>query len=229
MAESELPPGSECVEGVLDLLGLLAYATLSAFFRLTDDAAAAESLSDKVALAGMAVDEHGHFLRVLRRLAELHADPETAMQPFVQAVDEFNARTTPSDWLEGLVKVYVGEGMAASFCRAVADLLDPRTQEIVNQVLAGAGQADFVVARVGQAVEADPRVAGRLVLWARRLVGEAITQAQRVVTEREPLARLLAGGDAGQLGKITRILATLADEHSHRLAALGLAGHSAAR
>jgi tRNA-(MS[2]IO[6]A)-hydroxylase (MiaE)-like len=42
---------------------MLAYATLSAFFRLTGDAACASSLSDKIALSGMAVDEYGHFRR----------------------------------------------------------------------------------------------------------------------------------------------------------------------
>lgn len=54
------------VPGVLDLLGLLAYAELVAFFRLTDDAALAVSLADKTALAEMAVAEFGHF-QLLRR------------------------------------------------------------------------------------------------------------------------------------------------------------------
>ena len=44
-------------DGVLDLLGLLAYAHLTAFFRLSEDAALAISLSDKAALAEMAVAE----------------------------------------------------------------------------------------------------------------------------------------------------------------------------
>jgi tRNA-(MS[2]IO[6]A)-hydroxylase (MiaE)-like len=225
---SELPHESERAEGVPDLLGMLAYATLSAFFKLADDAAGAESLSDKMALAGMAVDEYGHFREILGRLAELHVDPDAAMQPFVPAFDEFYARTVPSDWLEGLVKIYVGEGIAAGFSRAVADLLDPRTRELVQQVLPDTGQADFVVERVRQAIESDPQVAGRLSLWARRLIGEALGNAQRVAAEREPLARLLAGGDAGQLGEISRMLAKLADEHSQRVAKLGLTGHSAA-
>ena len=43
-------------EGVQDLLGLLAYAELVAFFRLSEDAALAPSLSDKAALGGMPAD-----------------------------------------------------------------------------------------------------------------------------------------------------------------------------
>jgi hypothetical protein len=208
--------------GVIDLLGLLAYASLTAFFRLTDDAALALALSDKTALAEMAVAEFGHYQLLRARLEESSADPEAAMQPFVAAVDAFHARTAPSDWLEGLVKAYVGDGIAADFYRAVAQVLEPKTRDLVLAVLADTGHAEFATARVRAAIEADPRVAGRLALWARRLVGEALGQAQRVAAEREPLARLLVGSDADQLGNIGRMFARLTDEHAVRMAALGL-------
>jgi hypothetical protein len=65
-------------------------------------------------------------------------------------------------------------------------------------------------------------VAGRLALWARRLVGEALGQAQRVAAEREALAGLLAGGEISQLGEIGRMFAQLTDAHARRMAALGL-------
>ena len=226
MTETELHQGSEHADGVVDLLGMLAYATLSGFFRLTDDAAIAVSLADKMALAEMAVAEYGHFRRLLRRLEELDVDPSTAMQPFVQALDAFHARTRPADWLEGLVKAYVGDGISADFYRTIADLLDPPTQALVTEVLADTGHADFVIARVREAITADPSVAG-LALWARRLVGEALGQAQRVAAEREALARLLVGGDPAQLGKIGRMFAKLTDAHSGRMAALGLASQGA--
>jgi hypothetical protein len=154
----------------------------------------------------------------------MHADPEQAMSPFVAAIDAFHARTAPADWLEGLVKAYVGDGIAADFYRALAELLDQETRELVREVLGDAGHAEFAVARVRAAIEADPKVAGRLALWARRLVGEALGQAQRVAAEREALARLLAGGTVSQLGEIGRMFARLTDSHAERMAALGLAG-----
>jgi tRNA-(MS[2]IO[6]A)-hydroxylase (MiaE)-like len=208
--------------GVIDLLGLLAYASLTAFFRLTDDAALAVALSDKTALAEMAVAEFGHYQLLRARLEESSADPEAAMEPFVAPVDAFHARTAPSDWLEGLVKAYVGDGIAADFYRAVAQVLEPKTRDLVRAVLADTGHAEFAAARVRAGIEADPRVAGRLALWARRLVGEALGQAQRVAAEREPLARLLVGSDADQLGNVGRMFARLTDEHAARMAALGL-------
>jgi ferritin-like protein len=220
----EPPPRDQRAEGVLDLLGLLAYAELSAFLRLTGDAALAGALADKVALAEMAAAEYGHYRMLVRRMEEMQANPEDAMQPFVPAVDAFHANTEPSDWLEGLVKAYVGDGIAADFYRTIAVLLDPETEGLVQEVLSEVVRSDYIVARVREAIDADPALAGRLALWARRLVGEALSEAQRVAAEREALARLLVGGDAGQLGNIGRMFARLTDGHSRRMAALGLTG-----
>ena len=209
-------------DGVVDLLGLLAYASLVAFFRLADDASLAVALPDKADLAGMAVAQFGHFQLLRQRITELGADPDAVMRPFVEPIDAFHARTAPSTWLEGLVKAYVGDGIAADFYRVIAQLLDQPTRTLVLTVLADSGQSEFAIARVREAIEADPVVAGRLALWARRLVGEALSQAQRVAAEREALARLLAGGSAAQLGEIGRMFAALTDAHAQRMAALGL-------
>jgi hypothetical protein len=215
--------------GIIDLLGMLAYAELDAYFRLTDDAALAPSLADKAALAGMAVAEFGHFRLLCEHLAALGTQPDQAMLPFVPALDAFHARTAPADWLEGLVKAYVGDGIAADFYRAVAELVDPQTRELVLRVLADTGHAEFVIARVRAAIAADPHVEGRLALWARRLVGEALAQAYRVVADRRSLAGLLAGaapgepGQTGQLGDIGRMFARITDAHAQRMASLGLA------
>jgi tRNA-(MS[2]IO[6]A)-hydroxylase MiaE-like protein len=215
--------------GIIDLLGLLAYAELDAYFRLTDDAALAPSLADRAALAGMAVAEFGHFRLLCEQLAVLGAQPDQAMLPFAPALDAFHARTAPADWLEGLVKAYVGDGIAADFYRAVAELVDPQTRELVLRVLADTGHAEFVIARVRAAIAADPQVGGRLALWARRLVGEALAQAYRVVADRRSLAALLTGaaprqpGQTGQLGDIGRMLARITDAHAQRMTSLGLA------
>ena len=75
-------------------------------------------------------------------------------------------------------------------------------------MLEDTGQADFAVTVVREAIAADPRLAGRLALWGRRLVGEAITQAQRVGVERDALASILvgapgrAGADLAELGRM---------------------------
>lgn len=216
--------GEAATDGMVDLFGLLAYAELVAFLRLSGDAALAPSLEDKAALGEMAVAEFAHFRALRGELSRMGAVPEQAMAPFVEPLDEFHARTAPSDWLESLVKAYVGDGIAADFYRSVAQLLDPQAQALVMEVLADTGHAGFTTVRVRAAVEADPTVAGRLALWARRLMGEALAQAHRVVAERPPLARLLAGAAAeGEQGELGRMFARLTDANDRRMADLGLA------
>src|SRR5438270_10106121 len=118
-------------QAVVELLGVLSYAELTAFSRLASDADLAPSLSAKAELARFAVAEFGHFERLRRRLQGLGTDPDAAMEPFVAALDAFHDRTAPQTWLEGLVKAYVGDGIARDFYREVSAYLDADTHELV--------------------------------------------------------------------------------------------------
>ena len=210
---------------VVDLLGALAYGELTAFERLADDATFAPTISDKAALAAMAVAEYNHFALLVQRLESLGASPEEAMQPFVVALEDFHERTAPGDWLEGLVKAYVGDGIAEDFYREVAAYLDESSQALVVKVLEDTGHSEFAVDRVRSAIAADPKLSGRLALWGRRLVGEALSQAQRVAAERDALAALLVGGGdrpGADLAEVGRMFARLTENHTRRMAALGL-------
>jgi hypothetical protein len=214
---------------VMDLLGLVAYGELTAFERLAADAGTSPTLDGKAQLAGMAAAEFGHFRTVRARLAELGAEPTEAMAPFREAVDAFHEHTRPSDWLESLVKAYIGDTLAADFNREAARFLDPDSRAVVEAVLEDMGQAAFVVEHVRAAIAADPKVAGRLALWARRIVGEALTQAQHVATRRAALAALLSGSlgvpgrdgpvDPGEMGEM---FDRLTSAHGKRMAQLGL-------
>jgi tRNA-(MS[2]IO[6]A)-hydroxylase (MiaE)-like len=212
-------------EAVVDLVGLLAYAELTAFDRLVDDARLAPSLEDRAALAGMAVAEFGHYQRLHDHLEkDLGVAAEEAMTPFVSVLDAFHEQTAPADWLEGLVKAYVGDGMAIDFYREVAQRVQEPTRGLVLDVLADTGHAEFAVEHVRTAIASEPSIAGRLALWARRLVGEALTQAYKVAAERESLTRLIIGPDdaTSDLADFGRMLARLTENHSARMSAMGL-------
>ena len=205
----------------VDLLGVLAYGELTAFERLASDARLAPTVADKTALATMAAAEFGHFQRLRDHLSANGIDPDGAMEPFVAPLDAFHDSTEPNDWLEGLIKAYVGDGLAADFYREVAaSLQDAQTRELVLEVLADTGQAEFAVTRVNQAIAAQPAVAGRLALWGRRLMGEALIQAQRVAVDRDALTEVLVG--QGELAGIVTLLNRLTDRHTARMAAIGL-------
>jgi len=200
------------VAAVVDLLGVIAYGELSAFERLAADVRLAPGLEDKAELAAMASTEFGHFIRLRDRLAELSVEPYAAMAPFQEPFDAFHARTAPADWFEGLVKAYVGDGLAADFYREISAFVDVDTRALIISSLEDAGQSAFVVDRVRKAIAREPRVGGRLALWGRRLMGEALSQAQRVAADRDALTTLLSGGvgrPGMDLAAIARLFARL--------------------
>jgi hypothetical protein len=215
----------EYKQAVVDMLGAIAYGEISAFDRLAEDARMAPTLADKVAMARMATTEFRHLQLLTDRLVELGTDPYEAMAPFTRALDEWHERTTPADWYESLVKAYVGDGMAADFYREIAAYLDSRTRDLIVSSLEDAGQSEFVVDRVRAGIAADPKLAGRLALWGRRLMGEALTQAQRVAAERDALSALLAGGvdrPGLDLAAIGRMFTRITERHAERMSGLGL-------
>jgi hypothetical protein len=205
----------------VDLLGVLAYGELMAFERMAADGKLAPSLEDKIELQAMAHAEYGHFEQICEALRAAGIDPIDAMKPFRAAIDAFHDATQPSDWYEGLIKAYVGDGMAADFYREVARFVtDESVRALVIASLADTGQAEFAVRRIKQSIVDDPALGGRLALWARRLVGEALLQAQQVAVERDALLQLLVG--SGDLAGISRLFATITERHTERMGALGL-------
>ncbi|TIC84194.1 ferritin-like fold-containing protein [Nocardioides sp. GY 10127] len=246
MTESEVTPGASATDlaadavvdeeplafedpeyrqAVVDLLAVIGYGLITAFSRLGEDAALAPRLEDKVQLGRMAAGELNKLGRIEARLTELGSDPYTAMEPFRRAVDAFHENTASSDWYEGLVKAYVGDGLANDFYREIAAFLDGGTRALVVGTLEDGGYAEFAVTQVRAAIAADPRLGGRLALWGRRLMGEALIQAQRVAAEREGLSSLLAGGidrPGLDLAALGRMFTRLTERHTDRMSELGL-------
>src|SRR4051812_4344802 len=102
---------------------MLAYTELVAFDRMAADARLAPDLHRRAALSEMAALEISHYSRLAARLRALGINVESAMEPYVVPVSAYHEQTEPNDWLEGLTKAYVGDGIADDFTRAVAGVL----------------------------------------------------------------------------------------------------------
>lgn len=213
--------------GIVQFLGLLAYGEIQACSRLADDAKMAPEMKVRVEIATMAASEFNHFIQLRDRLVDMGEDPYEVMKPFGSTFQRFHSRTVPSDWLEGLLKAYVGDGLAADFYREIAAYLDADTRALIVDTLSGTGSSEFVVDEIRRAIGAEPDVAGRLALWGRRLMGEALSQAQTVVAEYDELVAVVTGGTdqpgGFDLTAIARMFTRLTEAHTARMEKLGLA------
>jgi hypothetical protein len=206
---------------VIELLGVVAYAELLAFDRMAADARLAPDLRRRAILSEMAAVEIVNYRRLAGRLTELGADPDDAMTPYVAALQEYHELTEPKDWLEALAKAYVWDGIADDFFREVAAFLAAPDRDLVLEVLHESRYDDFAATEIRAAIAADPKVANRLSMWARRLVGEGLTQAQRMAGERIALTMLIIEGTGDQAG-VQALLKRLTAAHTTRMAAVGL-------
>ena len=208
--------------GVNELFALLAYGEVAAFYRLTDEARMAPNLRGRINMASMAAAEMNHYELLRDALEHRGIDAVAAMTRYAPALDYYHRLTTPSTWLEALVKTYVGDALAADFYLEIADLLPDDVAGVVRGVLAETGHSQFVVAEVRPAVTTSQRQRHRLALWSRRLLGEAITQAQFVLADHDELVDLVVSGTEG-LGQLTEFFDRLQRTHSRRMQELGLA------
>ena len=222
---SERVPGTVVAPdhpGINELFALLAYGEVAAFYRLTDEARMAPDLRGRINMARMAAAEMGHYELLRSTLEDRGVDVTTVMTRYAPALEQYHRLTTPSTWLEALVKTYIGDAMAADLYLAIADSLPAEVADVVRAVLADTGHSQFVLAEVRSAVNSSGRQRSRLALWSRRLLGEAVTQAQFVLADHDELVDLVLAGSSG-LGQMTDFFGRMQRTHDDRMRNLGLA------
>jgi tRNA isopentenyl-2-thiomethyl-A-37 hydroxylase MiaE len=207
--------------GVDQLLALLAYGEVAAFYRLTDEARMAPNLAGRINMASMAAAEMHHYELLRDALAKRGVDIVSAMTKYASVLENYHRLTLPSTWLEALVKTYIGDALAADFYLEIAGALPGEASDVVHAVLSETGHSQFVVAEVKAAVAASDRQRHRLALWSRRLLGEAITQAQYVLAEHDELVDLVVSSGEG-LGRMAEFFDRLQNTHTERVRELGL-------
>ena len=218
---SKAPAATAEHPGVIELFALLAYGEVAAFYRLTDEARMAPNLRGRINMASMAAAEMNHYEVLRDALERRGVDVVPAMTRYASALENYHRLTTPSTWLEALVKTYVGDALAADFYLEIAGSMPGEVGDVIRSVLSETGHSQFVVGEVRAAVTASDRQRHRLALWSRRLLGEAITQAQYVLADHDELVDLVMS--EGGLSQMTDFFDKLQNTHQARMRELGLA------
>ncbi|PKZ65048.1 hydroxylase [Gordonia terrae] len=205
------------------LFAVLLAGEFAAFHRLIEESAMAPDVPSRIAIARMAASEVGHFDRLAERVEAMTGlGAAEAVERYRSVFDQYHRATTPKTWYEALVKAYVGDGLAADFYAELSDMLPPDSQAVMAEVMSETANSEFARDQVRAAVEADPSIKSALVLWGRRLLGEAITHAQWVLAAEEEVTDLLFAG-ASSLTGVAGFFDVVAGKHADRMADLGLA------
>ncbi len=208
-----------------ELIGVSAYTNFTTFTRVAAAAELTPQVPLKLALARAAVTEYERYGVLDRAAAAYGLSIEELMAPFVPVIDEFHVRTRAADWIEGTLKAYLGDGLITDLHRMLADRiegLEPQIGALIVATLPDHQEEQVFLEALGQALAASPGQAGRLALYARKLLGEAMTRARAALRRAQALADL-TGADPGPLGEPTVVLARLAKAHQDRMGVLGLA------
>jgi len=132
--------------------------------------------------------------------------------------DAFFEHTEPSDWIEAQTFHYVGDALVSDFADVLAPLVDPVSREVVRRALGDReDQETFALDELTRALESDRARGEGIADYARRVIGEALTQTGRALEATEGLRTLLGGSEAGK-----RFMLSLLDRHRHRMDRLGI-------
>jgi hypothetical protein len=150
------------------------------------------------------------------RLAEIGTpELQDAFRPFF---DAFFERTEPKGWIEAQTFHYVGDAMVRDFAEVVVPVLDPISAELVRSALSDRdAQEAFALDELKRRMEEDPGLHDRVTSYARRVIGEAVTQTRRALDATGALTTLL-GGPEGEKRMFLEIL----ERHRVRLDRLGI-------
>ena len=150
------------------------------------------------------------------RLAEIGSpDQQDAFRPFF---DLFFERTQPSDWLEAQTFHYVGDAMVRDFAEVLVPALDPISAELVRGALSDRdAQEAFALDELTRRMEEEPATHERVAAYARRVIGEALTQTRKALTATDALNELLGGPEQEK-----RLLLEVLERHRVRLDRLGI-------
>lgn len=199
----------------VDLLGLVLGAALQAVAAEGQGATRARHTDQKLLMASRAARAAALAQRVAAALpAGVSADQ--AGSATALALGDFERNTHAGAWPQAVARSVLLDGLIGDALHrvqlpaSVRELLDDEAAPDVRPVL-------------DQVLSDDPSARDEAALYGRRMLGELLSQVQRVATSNAGLAMLLTGADEGaDLEAVSGLMAELATSHQRRMAELGL-------
>jgi tRNA-(MS[2]IO[6]A)-hydroxylase (MiaE)-like len=198
----------------LSFLGQAAYVQLTIFENLSRVIATAPTTEAKESLSHAAAQSLAKHHALTAEIVRLRAVPSDVMEPFTQRIDTFQRITQGADWFENVMTCLISAGMLDEFFARLAEGLPASSARRVGEVYAAETGEERVSMELRIAIEANARVAARLALWGRRLVGDTMLVARAALAT--------SPGHATDESRIEPVFSELIAAHTRRMDSLGL-------
>lgn len=204
----------EFTPDLVGFLGRAAYVQLTQFENLSRAISSAPSTSAKTAIGRAAELSLGKHRMLVDEITRAGGDPAAVMEPSTADVDRFERATHGADWFETLVTCYLTAGFLDDFFARLALGLPADSARRIAAVYAGESGEGVLVDLLQTAIGDDPRLASRLAMWGRRLVGDTMLVARSSLQHTE--------NHKSDEARIEPVFTELIAAHTRRMDALGL-------
>lgn len=199
--------------GTAEVVGLVAYAALAAMTRLAKDGDQAPTIETHIEHARMSARAFQAFEQLEVWSEHRGVDLAAAAGLYSGLFDDLDVRTRPTTWWERSVKTYVTQGVIADMLRQVCE-----RHEIFQDIpgpMWDMGQGNWERANLAPRTAADPQLAARLSLWARRVAGEVLGLMRSTLFTHPDLTM-------GDPDTVDAIAAWVTKRHKERMAEINL-------
>lgn len=197
-----------------EFLARAAYVQLTIFEDLSHAVTIAPTTRAKAVLAAATAASLSRYSAMVAELSARGVDAGAAMDRHRAVVDRFQRLTQGNDWMETALTCHLTGGFLDDLFAALADGLPADLAERVHTTYRPRPADGEFVALLSEAMAADPRLAARLALWGRRILGDALLVARDALS--------LGRGDAREEQRVEPAFSELIAQHTRRMDALGL-------
>jgi len=218
-SKDELPPAAridlhEFTPAPEEFLARAAYVQLTVFEDLARTVTLAPTTQAKAVLAEATAASLARHAAVMAELTALGEDAGAAMEQHRAVVDRFQRLTQGGDWVEAALTCHLAggflDGLFAALAEGLPAELAARVRDAYRTRPADAGLVELLSAAMAE----NPRLAPRLALWGRRILGDTLLVARDALS--------LGRGDARDEERVEPVFSELIAEHTRRMDALGL-------
>ncbi len=200
-------------------LARLVYLRLALFESATAVAGRSTDLADREAVTRVAAVVLEQHTALSAMLESRGLTPAVAMHPYTAEIDRYRRRLADAGWHESVLTLHLATGLLDDFFATLAAGLPAPDDGRVGAVLDREIGHGALVAILESGIAADRRLASRLALWGRRVVGDTLLVARGALAD---VADADGAPAATAERRVEPVMTGVIAAHSRRMDRLGL-------